>query len=441
MAQIVQGPPSLAERIGTGLGSGLQQLAQMKLNELSRQKDLNNLGNFYESINLPRQLVYAPEKIQQAYLQGASALGALGEPNTISRDQARYINMLQGYEPIAEPNKPSIIPQDTGLQQLLGPLLAGVNQKSIPANNLSSLLQQPKIPQAPQLNEGMGSGSSVIQRAKPTAAQILSEGLRSPAERAAEKKLAQQERHFQEKNKQEERKLAFKETKEDRRKIIEAGKQADVRLEELDRLSELNEKGDIDTAGYVEGLKRAGLDIPSLLSPDSEEYQKTALGLLRGASQVFGGKVSNYEAEQWIKTIPTLLNSPEGRKRLIANWKRISRLDKAYVEAMKEVVKENDGTPPLDLLEKIDDKIGSKQEKIAKKFKEDLSKPVPKGQNKFITAAQTTAGTIAGRIPKAAASAGLGAYAGSKFGPLGTIGGGILGGLAGLGGVGVKDLI
>ena len=52
----------------------------------------------------------------------------------------------------------------------------------------------------------------------------------------------------------------------------------------------------------------------------------------------------------------------------------------------------------------------AKEEAIAKQFKQDLLKPVPAGQNKFITALQSAAGSVAGnagKITKGAAGAAL----------------------------------
>ena len=89
-------------------------------------------------------------------------------------------------------------------------------------------------------------------------------------------------------------------------------------------------------------------------------------------------------------------HDPEGWKRVIANLRRIKQTEIAYKDALKEVVAENNGVPPLDLLEKIDDKIGTKMDKISQRFKDDLAKPVPEGQNKFITGLQAALGSVVG---------------------------------------------
>ncbi|MEK6884942.1 MAG: hypothetical protein AABY22_35250, partial [Nanoarchaeota archaeon] len=41
-----------------------------------------------------------------------------------------------------------------------------------------------------------------------------------------------------------------------------------------------------------------------------EEFQKIEANFLRNAKQYFGGRISNYEVEQFLKTIPSLSQSP-----------------------------------------------------------------------------------------------------------------------------------
>lgn len=56
----------------------------------------------------------------------------------------------------------------------------------------------------------------------------------------------------------------------------------------------------------------------------------------------------------------------------------------------------NKGVPPYDLMEQVDDIVEKKMDTFARQFKEDLSKPVPKGQNRFITGMEAFLGSVAG---------------------------------------------
>jgi hypothetical protein len=235
------------------------------------------------------------------------------------------------------------------------------------------------------------------------------------------------------KEKRKENAEAFKATKEFRHDIIEKRKAARSDLQDLNRLEELSNSGKLDTPGYVEFLKRSGLDIPGLLNPESEEFQKIQANFLRNAKQYFGGRISNYEVEQFLKTIPSLSQSPEGRSRVIANLKKIARGAEEYYQASQEVLKEHRGVPPLDFEEKVEERIDKRLDAVAKKFKEDLKKPVPKGQNKFITALQTGLGSLVGSAGSVVKGAGKGAIAGSILGKVANpTGVGAIGGALGL---------
>jgi hypothetical protein len=162
---------------------------------------------------------------------------------------------------------------------------------------------------------------------------------------------------------------------------------------------------------------------------------------MSGMKATFGGKVSNLEMDAFLQSIPDLSQSPEGRQRVLSLLKYKARADKAYADTMIDIVHDNNDIPPLDLNEKIYTKIDKKLDALHGKFKKDLNKPGPAGQNRLVTALQSTLGTVINRIPKAIMGAGIGATAGSAIPLIGTTAGGVLGGLAGLGGYGVKDLI
>ena len=149
-------------------------------------------------------------------------------------------------------------------------------------------------------------------------------------------------------------------------------------------MKELEDTGKLDKAGYIEGLKRAGLDIPALMSPESTEYQKLIKSFMRNTKTYFGGRVSNYEVEQFLQTIPNLSMSSAGRRRVLANMKYLANAKVTYSDALKEVMRENKGTPPLDLAEQIDDKIGTKLDALAKHFRRELAKPMPQEDDRDV---------------------------------------------------------
>jgi hypothetical protein len=230
----------------------------------------------------------------------------------------------------------------------------------------------------------------------------------------------------------------YKSTAKTREAINAKAEAARRRKEEIAEQRNLNRSGKLDTPGYVEFLKRADLDIPALLSPESQEYLKIQQGYLRDAKTYFGGQVSGYEIDQLLKGIATLSNNSQGRERIFAAMDKLADADIAYQTAMKEVIRQNPDILPLDLDEQISDRIGDKLKKIGKEFKANIKEIEAlnlKEQNPLITALQAGAGELVGAakkaLPGAAKGAAAGALAGSAVPGLGTGAGALLGGLYG----------
>lgn len=240
----------------------------------------------------------------------------------------------------------------------------------------------------------------------------------------------------------------FKLTKDVRHDLIAQKRASDNKIRDLSSLAELSSSGKLDTPGYLAFLENAGLDIPALMSPESQEFKKIQQGLLKDVKQFVGGRVTNQEMEMFLQTIPTLSQSPEGRSRVLTNMKRLAQAEREYYNAFEEVLKKNKGIPPYDLEEQIERRADKKISALMDRFKKDIVKEAPPGQNKLVTALQAGAGKAVGRIPNALQTAGIGALGGAKFGKnFGVAGagagaalGGLAGGLYGLAGGGIPKV-
>jgi len=366
-----------AQSLGTGLGEGLKALTEHKLGEVMKQKELNQGAQFWKSLGLDDQTAYAfastPKEVQKSLLdrlEGAS----IGQPQQAQQPSAMGQQGQIGQQQLAQAiSKPGQVGQPQQADQLQQPVQAQPGQITLGAN---------------------------------------------PLERRHRETLAQQKEIAQQKI-----------SKEVRHKIVEDKKVARQELHDLNRMEELNEGGKLDTPGYTSFLERSGLDISALRSPDSEEFQKIEAGFLKNIGSYFKGSISNNEITQFLKTVPNLSQSPEGRKRVIAMLKIPARAKLEYATALKEVLAKNKGIPPFDLEEQIEDIVDTRMDKLAEQFKRDLAKPVPKSQPQFVTALQSAAGSAA----KPVGGALLGAGIGSIFPGVGTALGAGLGALGGVG--------
>jgi len=371
--QILPKEETFASQLGSSLGQGLQLLLQNKIDQMTKKKEAKGL----EALGIPEeatgQISQLPPALQQLvvknYLAGAESAG-LGQA-------------LGGLR-----EAPVQIPQE--LQQA-APTKIGKEAPEASYPSFQDILTKPRLSQQDQFK----------------IAQLQQK------ERLSKEKMTAQER----KDLQQQKKEAFKETKDFRKEVIEKAKASRQNLSDLERMEELETEGKLDTPGYIEFLKRSGFDVPALMNPGTEEFNKIAQTFMRDVKSYLGARISNFELEQFLKTIPSLSQSPEGRKRVISNLKRVSRIGLEYNNAMKNIINENKGIPPLDLMEKVDSKVEKKYDKITEQFKKDLAREVPEAPSKFVTGLGTVLGEVVGAP-------------GKLLGKLGSIGGG--GGLSAL---------
>jgi hypothetical protein len=407
--------------LGQGLGGGINALLQQKMGEVQQARQAKQ----FKEMGLPEQLAYMHPQMQAAY-----AKEFLKQPREAASTE--YLaNILSGQAP-------------EQMRQAEEPAYAQA-AKAIPqqAPSLAQLLKtqkaEPAIPYGPeamlQQRLGMGAQPSIPSLAPETMAPAMAP---HPEEKLAAIEAAPQARKLGydqqrqkvyegmqrgiinrdqgikaveliDKRERGEQKLTaegFKESKAERVKMLEEGRASRQNLIDLQRMEDLEKEGKLDTPGYVEFLKRSGFDIPALKNPGSEEFQKIAVSFMRDARKFFGARISNYELSNFLQALPSLSQSPEGRKRVISNLKRVAKTSVLYSNTLKNVIKENNGRVPPDYLEQIDDKVSDQLDSLAAQFRKDLQRPVPKGQSKLITALQSAIGETIGLPGKLLGKAG-----------------------------------
>jgi hypothetical protein len=422
----------LGSSLGTGISQGLNYLAQNKLNEMTQNREINRYSNLlqqsgidsrdadvlaYHAVNNPQTFhhileQYTPrqaqqqqgmQEFQQQPMQqiGQQAPQQQAQPNAYRQptpEQEMQLKRL--FQTGGNPEqKPSGLGEGldllhrTAKEQLLKTAVGRPAAEQIEAQAPAAIQQaqqqiqqqaQRQLPNqpAPVQPSALGSAAQIAEDLHPLLARSKKEQQKMDFE---ERKLAQQERD-----------AAFKATQELRDNILQEAKSAKDSRRDLNRMEELNNEGKLDTPGYTAFLERSGLDIPALLNPESQEFQKIAQNFLRDAKTYYGGRVSNYEVQQFLRTIPSLSQSPEGRKRVIASLKNMTNAKIAYADTMIDIINENKKVPPRDLNEQIYMRIDDKLDKLAERFKKDLEKSVPESQNGLVTAAQAIGGSILG---------------------------------------------
>lgn len=160
----------------------------------------------------------------------------------------------------------------------------------------------------------------------------------------------------------------FKETKDERKEILSQARAAKENNLRLDRMEELNKSGKLVSGLYNDMLKRLGIDYASLKNPESQEFEKLSIDMLRNAKEIFGNRVSNFEVSTFLKSIPNLSQTPEGRERVIRNLKLLNQGSELRAQALKDILKENKGVPPYDISEQVEERISPHLDQISEEF-------------------------------------------------------------------------
>ena len=160
----------------------------------------------------------------------------------------------------------------------------------------------------------------------------------------------------------------FKETKEIRKEILNQSKAAKENNTRLDRMGKLNKSGKLINPLYNATLKKLGMDVAALKNPDSQEFDKLSNDMFKNIREIFGNRINVIEIQTFLKTIPTLSQTQEGRSRVIRNLKLLNRGAQERLKAMKEITKENRGVPPYDIGEQIEERISPELDKMSAEF-------------------------------------------------------------------------
>src|SRR6185437_1005520 len=349
---------SIGSRLGSALGAGINQLADLKLAQLTKQYEQQS-----ERSNFARQWApllgkdtanflsnLSPEERQNALGNLENLTGAFQQP----QQQGNLAALAQPFNQ-QQPNQEQNI--DNALKQYFGQ----------PQRSEQQFAQEQPEQQMMQPQEQ--------QQLTPDRAKNIKRLLETPQQKAAREKQEFQERQ-----------LNLKETKPYVTALKDkehAAREANLRLK---RMETLIEKGNLPNSAIWSALSKlenapfvSGLTGPvaELLKgavkwwhtpADTEEFEKLSNEFVKNAKQYFGSRITQKEVEMFMQTVPTLMQTDAGKKKLIENIRSLNELAEIEAKAARSIIKENGGIPPIDIEQQVQDKIGNKLDKVAKQF-------------------------------------------------------------------------
>jgi hypothetical protein len=397
MPQIINENPNFGSLLGTGLSSGLNVLAQNKLNQFAGRQQRQMTAQGLAALGIPEQeamqISSLPEKLQELvvknYLSAAEgqglnqALAALsGEPQ-----QQQQPGIQQFYQQAA----PQQNPQLSALQNLIS------SGKGITPEAFGQQLSAQGA-QAPQQAAPIES-PKMAERAK-SFAETLRTARISPEHKLKLAAMQQSNQLHKEKLSAKEREIVDKETKPIYDEISKGAKSAQNNNKRLDRMEVLINEGKLNgpalvglldnlggigsaiggVIGLITGGKfgggigaAAGAGVGGIgntfLSPQSQEFNKLSNDFLKDAKDTFGSRLTNYDVQTFLATVPTLSQSDEGKRRVITNLRSFNEAALLRNKAMNQIIKDNGGKRPANLDTLIEERIAPQLDALAEKFK------------------------------------------------------------------------
>lgn len=306
------------ESFGGGIGNALNLLAQQKMNQLQQRQHMAKVSGALESLGIPAQVSQLPENIQQAFIKQHLA----------APQQQAYAEALSNILGGGQTNQEQILPEKN-----VSPTQQALNKMPQQATVIPKGLNQQQATQLAQL------------------------GL----------KKASQEEAMQFKKGEVRRKYVDELVKE--KKANEDKLQALKVMEQLN-----NDPKALDSSVYLRALKAFGIDnIGALLKPGTQQFKAAEVAFLTNLKTIFGARPTNFDVMTYLSKLPNLMQSPEGRRRVIENWKNLLGAAQTRYDITRDVLKQYPSGVPADISLMVEEKAAPLIEKALTKFEQEAN--------------------------------------------------------------------
>lgn len=352
MPQIINANPSLGALFGSGISSGLEQLAQSRLQEMQGRSQRAQASRGLEALGFSPQQAHSvaglPEKVQLAVIN--DYLQKVGQGEEFTPESG--LSALQSFEQPA-PQAQALMDQNFYKQAAptQQPGMAALQNQKAAEKGLGKITPvQQQLQQQPQ-----------PQLQSPTKEPSLKETLARPTRAETAKQQA----------------AIDKETKPVYDEITKEAKAARDNNKRLSRMEELVNRGRLTPAiigsaldvlshgigGYVK------IDLHALTDPDSQEFRKLSNDFVKSAKDIFGARLTQGEVNTFLTTVPSLIQTDEGKRRVITNMRSFNEAALARKKVADEVIKENGGRRPANFEMIVEERLSPVLDALADAFK------------------------------------------------------------------------
>jgi hypothetical protein len=336
--------------IGAGISQGLQNFASGYAERTQKKSEAEEKQRAAETYLDPNASPI--QRAQASAVLGEKAITQLAKQSQTQQMlqdiQQRY-GMQQTQSGMEQPPQPNELPQRV-------PNANEMQQQIAPQGNV----QGGQFGEMPQISPG----------------EILETTAVNPQVGHALADVAKMQQKEKLENRKEEREIR-KETQPFVDEIIGNQKAAAEENFVLDQMDALSKSGQLTTPLTATLLQKAGFPLGVLDNPESEAFDKLSNQLTRTIQNYYGSRILQSEFHNFLRQIPTLQNSEEGRKRIIDNMRKAQIPKQLEFQAYKQVMQENGGKRPVDLKERVAEKLIPELNIWLKDMRATLDKTLP----------------------------------------------------------------
>jgi hypothetical protein len=342
----------------------IQQLTNIKLQQLLQK---------HQQAEQQRQAESERSRLQSiltgpgGYSQQKAAILA----NIPTKNWAQAMEYL-GY-PGEEQQGQAVEQPTTGMNQLVQQLTQQQYQPLTQENTeMQNLAQQGQVPRM----------ASMIKKAPTTQQQALQQQMKQPVIKLTGKPLTRQQQLQELRAQREEARAEQKDIEVENkpftkqlRKEINAREHIRPRIA---RQEKLLKSGKLPWYGTASLLKTLGgishhitgekIDLEGLEGATATEFSAISKEYLKFIKDFFGSNVTVIDVENYLKTLPDLAQSDEGKWRLIKNMQALGDVIDLKEKAYNDIINENGGKEPAHLEKLVKERIKPQTDRIYDQF-------------------------------------------------------------------------
>ena len=373
----------LGQALGSGLGQGVKELVEQKLQKMKTTPGLEALGFNREQAE---QLADLDPKLLQEAIRGTfKERAALGKQQKEQQKEQRKETVSEGLLEALS------LPSQQGQQQFSPQEQGEERQRDIQEERV-----EPFVPQSPG-----AKGATEIENVERALA-----GKNIPARDKAE--ILENVEKRQDRFLEQQDKIDKKNEKwlDGARESNDGSVQADERLDFMEELIEGGElPGPLLTtfADLIErgipipftGGARLGINLKGLLfSTQGQQFDKITKDFAKDARKFFP-RVTEGQVKLFLETVPTLLQSNEGKKEIVKTLRFFNAANKLTFDTAQGLIEQNKGFQPPNLQSRVDKIVKPQKAELQKQLQQQM-KEAAKFAKRQRTPPKTSLAEIAG---------------------------------------------